>query len=158
MPTSTAAGSRPTARFDTFTSEMRCVSMTANSVSTRMPPTGGGEPAPVRSGAVEQGPRARAPGGGGWRHPARLRRTEAETAPPPPRTAVSGHALARDLRLGERLDGDPHDDAGAVPRPRAHPQRTAEVGDALAHAHQAEPRRRRRRAEVRVRVAAAAVV
>src|SRR5207249_4734083 len=39
MPTRTAAGSRPTARFDTFTSEMRCVSMTAKSVRTKMPPT-----------------------------------------------------------------------------------------------------------------------
>src|SRR6185503_19579749 len=39
MPTTTSPAPRPTARLDTFTSEMRCVSMTANSVRTRIPPT-----------------------------------------------------------------------------------------------------------------------
>src|SRR5437667_12785477 len=38
-------------------------------------------------------------GRGRWSHAARRRRIEAETAPPPPRTAVSGHAP----RLGRRL-------------------------------------------------------
>src|SRR5213083_3751748 len=62
------------------------------------------------------------------------------------------------LRLGERLGGDTHQDARAAPRPRAHAQHAAEVGDALAHADQTEPGGWRRRAEVRVRVEAAAVV
>src|SRR5438477_364046 len=43
------------------------------------------------SAPLDTGPGATDPCGGRWRHPARRRRIEAETAPPPPRTAVSGH-------------------------------------------------------------------
>src|SRR5207245_1538470 len=58
---------------------------------TRAAPHGrsDGAPAPVLR---RHGPRVLRAGGGRWRHPARRRRIEAETAPPPPRTAVSGHA------------------------------------------------------------------
>src|SRR2546422_503131 len=44
------------------------------------------------SAPLDTGPGATDPCGGRSRHPARRRRIEAETAPPPPRTAVSGHA------------------------------------------------------------------
>src|SRR3989449_827864 len=44
------------------------------------------------SAPLATGPGATDPCGGRSRHPTRRRRIEAETAPPPPRTAVSGHA------------------------------------------------------------------
>src|SRR5436853_2314240 len=44
------------------------------------------------SAPLDTGPGATDPCGGRSRHPTRRRRIEAETAPPPPRTAVSGHA------------------------------------------------------------------
>src|SRR5439155_2871936 len=64
---------------------------------------GGGE----RGGPCEAG--CRAAGGGRWGHPARRRRIEAETAPPPPRTAVSGHApsLAEPREEGAGEGGAP---------------------------------------------------
>src|SRR5205814_3682111 len=57
-----------------------------------------------------------AAGGGRWRHAPRRRRIEAETAPPSPRTAVSGHAPS--LRVPARARSP----AGAGDEPRAGPR------------------------------------
>src|SRR5439155_6053210 len=49
------------------------------------------------------------------RHPARRRRSEAETAPPPPRTAVSGHAPRLSLAVRERrVPAGPYDRVGVA--------------------------------------------
>src|SRR2546422_1070652 len=74
--------------------------------------SGGTVSASIRRGGArvrERPPRAaphRRSEGGRWRHPARRRRIEAETAPPPPRTAVSVTLLGSDA-TNKKGDGRP---------------------------------------------------
>src|SRR5947199_9419620 len=64
--------------------------------------------------------------------PARRRRIEAETAPPPPRTAVSGHAPSSAGRASgarDRRGGHPrHRHAAATPPPRCASGSVEDVG------------------------------
>src|SRR5439155_960172 len=60
-----------------------CRRKTCRTRAGRIAQRGGGAPSQRLGGCA---------GGGRSRHPARRRRIEAERVPPPPRTAVSGHA------------------------------------------------------------------
>src|SRR2546427_12538528 len=71
------------------------------------------------SAPLDAGPGATDPCGGRWRHLARRRRIEAETAPPPPRTAVSGHAPVCCPRGSFTARALGRDDHLAVALPRA---------------------------------------
>src|SRR5438034_630465 len=71
------------------------------------------------SAPLDTGPGATDPGGGRWRHPARRRRIEAETAPPPPRTAVSGHAPSPHSAPAGSGAGSRPQGPRTPPRPRA---------------------------------------